>query len=43
MTAFGLGAGLPLALLGSMILSGVDKIVEAWLVQVSPAWLTTRF
>lgn len=74
MTAFGLGAGLPLALiglgsrsviaknrsrllkvgalgktllgalmllLGVLILTGVDKSLEALLVSISPAWLTT--
>ena len=73
MTAFGLGAGLPLALIGMasrealarwrgrllqagsagkvalgaillivgvMVFNGVDKMVETWLVQASPAWLT---
>ena len=79
MLVFGLGAGLPLALLGSMsrqlllrwrggmstagkslkqvlgiflivigllIVTGIDKIVETMLVEVSPRWLTsitTRF
>jgi len=79
MLAFGIGAGLPLLLLGLLsretlmrwrgrmmstgkglkqvmggvlvgvgvlILSGLDKTVEAWLVEGSPAWLTnvtTRF
>jgi cytochrome c-type biogenesis protein len=73
MTAFGLGAGLPLALIGLasrealakwrgrllkagsagkmalgavlllvgvMVFSGLDKMLETWLVEASPAWLT---
>ena len=79
MTIFGIGAGLPLAVIGSasrrflattkgnllqvgaygryvlgglmavlgvMILAGLDKSLEAYLVEISPAWLTevtTRF
>lgn len=79
MLAFGLGAGLPLAILGTVgrtwllkargkllsagsagklvigavlvvvglaVLAGMDKAVEAWLVEASPDWLTrltTRF
>ena len=79
MTVFGIGAGLPLALIGSIsrglfatsrgkllrigaygkyllgglmvvlgmvILTGRDRSLEAWLVEISPAWLTeitTRF
>jgi cytochrome c biogenesis protein CcdA len=32
--------GALLALVGLMILTGLDKTVEAWLVEASPAWLT---
>ena len=38
--------GLLLVLLGISIVSGFDKMLEAWLVDISPAWLTsltTRF
>ena len=33
--------GFVLVLIGCAILSGADKMLEAWLVAVSPAWLTT--
>ncbi len=32
--------GLMLALVGVMILTGLDKVIEAWLVELSPEWLT---
>ena len=35
------GLGLLLALLGALIVSGFDRQVETWLVDASPAWLTT--
>jgi len=38
--------GLIMVVLAAMILTGVDKPLEAWLVQISPQWLTsltTRF
>lgn len=38
--------GILLVAIGAMILTGLDKALEAWLVEVSPAWLTsltTRF
>lgn len=36
-----IGLGLLLALLGVLIVSGADRQAETWLVDVSPAWLTT--
>lgn len=38
--------GLLLIVIGVAVVTGADKIAEAWLVQVSPDWLTrltTRF
>ncbi len=35
------GLGLLLALLGALIVSGLDRQLETWLVDASPAWLTT--
>ena len=38
--------GAALAAIGALILSGLDKRLEAWLVEASPQWLTeltTRF
>lgn len=38
--------GAALVLVGSLILSGVDKVVEAWMLGIMPLWLiefTTRF
>ena len=35
------GLGLLLAMLGASIVSGIDRQVESWLVEASPAWLTT--
>ena len=32
--------GAILLIVGIMVFSGVDKMVETWLVQASPAWLT---
>ena len=32
-----------LAVMGVPILTGFDKAIEAWIVQSSPDWLTTRF
>ncbi len=50
MLASGAGAkqlmGGVLLVVGLLILTGADKRVETWLVEVSPAWLTaltTRF
>jgi cytochrome c biogenesis protein CcdA len=36
-----IGLGVVLALLGALIVSGLDRQLETWLVGVSPAWLTT--
>lgn len=36
-----LGMGTVLVLIGGGILTGVDKRVETWLLEASPAWLTT--
>ncbi len=36
-----IGLGLLLALLGALIVSGLDRQLETWLVDVSPTWLTT--
>jgi L-asparagine transporter-like permease len=32
--------GLMLIFIGGLILSGTDKYLEAWLVEISPQWLT---
>ena len=52
MGVFGIGAALPVVALAyvscaaAMIISGANKLIETWLVDHSPAWLTkltTRF
>lgn len=36
-----IGLGLLLALLGALIVTGLDRSLETWLVDYSPVWLTT--